>query len=150
MHTVTARTVRYHARTHARCETMIAVLITTHALTRDTKLPRERYAFMTARTSLGCKGGRSGRAVCFNRCDDVVNPMTISAHRRSRHAPGECLSMNALHELRTLTLVALAAGRGNIDLGNGRLRVGCRENVVAVMTVSANSSADVALGNSFC
>ena len=57
--------------------------------------------------------------------------------------------MNALHELRTLTLVTLAARQRNVDLGDGRLWIGSREDVVTVMTISADSSAEIALGDSF-
>ncbi len=57
--------------------------------------------------------------------------------------------MNTLRELRTLTLVTLATRQWNVGLGDGRLWIGSREDVVAVMTVSANSGARIALSDSF-
>ena len=53
--------------------------------------------------------------------------------------------MNALHKLRTLALVALAARQWNVDFGDGRLWIGGGEDVVAVMTVGTNSRADITL-----
>ena len=76
--------------------------------------------------------------------------MTIRAHRRARHTARHCLSVNTLYELRTLTLMALAARAGNVDFGDGRLWIGRGEDVVAVMTVGTNSSADIALRDRLC
>ena len=57
--------------------------------------------------------------------------------------------MDALHELCGLGLMAFTTGTRNIDLGNRRLRIGGRKDVVTLMTISTNSGRDVALRESF-
>ena len=57
--------------------------------------------------------------------------------------------MHALHELRGLAFMTLATRRGNVDFGNGRLRIVGGQDVVTLMTVSTNSGRDVALRESF-
>jgi len=146
---MTARTVRHHFRAELRRKTVIAVAITTHALTRDSEFFRERYAFVTTRTSLS-SDRRYSRAVCSNRWIDIVNPMTIGADRRARHATHHCLPVNTLYELRALALVTLAARRRNVAFGDGRLRIGSGKDVVTVMTVGTNSRAEISLRDRFC
>ena len=149
MNAVTARAVCHYFRAQFRCEAVIAVLITTHPFPCDSEFLREGYTFVTLGASFGADS-RCNCAVCSNRWIDIVNPMTISAHRRSRHATHYCLSMNALHELRTLALVTLAAREGNVDFGDGRLWIGGRKDVVAVMTIGTNSRAQITLRDGFC
>lgn len=57
--------------------------------------------------------------------------------------------MHALHELRAFTAVALTTGTRNVDLGNRRLWISRRQDVVTPVTVSANCGGDVALRESF-
>ena len=105
---------------------------------------------MTPRTSFGSNNSRRSRAVCLNGRDNVMNSMTIRAYGRARHTTRHCLSVNTLYELRTLTLMALAARPGNVDFGNGRLWIGGGQDVVTVMTVGTHSSADIALRDRLC
>ena len=57
--------------------------------------------------------------------------------------------MDALHELRALSLVTLAARDGNVDLGNRRSRIGSWKDVVAFVAVSAHSGRNVPLRERF-
>ena len=119
MNAVTARTVCHGSRTHSRRETVIAVLITTYSLAGDSKFLSKSDAFMTSRTSFSRDHRRCRCAVCVNWCHDIVNPMAISAHGRSRYTTRHCLSVNALHKLGAFTLVTLAAREGDVDFGDG-------------------------------
>lgn len=126
---------------------MVTILITTDALTSDSKFFRESYAFVASRACFGSDRIRSSRAVSVDRRHDVVDAVAIRAHRRSRHTTRDGLSMNALHELRTLALMTLAARRGNIAPRNRRLRISGRKNVVALMAIGTDGSAGVSARN---
>lgn len=115
---VATRAICYYTRSHSRCQAVIAVLVTTHAFAGDAKLLRESYAFMAVCASLSGNGTRHSCGCPFDRRDDVVNPVTISANRRARHTTQHRLPVNALHELRGLSLVTLAASRWYVDFGD--------------------------------
>ena len=55
--------------------------------------------------------------------------------------------MDALRELIGFSPMTLSASSGNVDHGNGRLRIRCGLNVVTVVTVSAHGRAGIATGN---
>ena len=57
--------------------------------------------------------------------------------------------MNTLHEFARFSLVTLPARRSDIHFRDRRLRVCCRQHIVAVVTISANCRAQVALRNRF-
>ena len=57
--------------------------------------------------------------------------------------------MNALHELSCFGSMALATSVWNVGLGNRRLLVRCRFDIVAVVTVSAYGRAHVAARDRF-
>src|SRR5205823_6085817 len=75
--------------------------------------------------------------------------VAICADRRARHAPFDCLTVNALHELSRFGSMALATSIWNVDLGNRRFLVRCRFDIVAVVTVGANRRAHVAARDRF-
>src|SRR5215208_1807133 len=147
---MTTGAIRDHFRTHSRCEAVVAVLITTDALAGDSKFLGQNYAFVTPRAGFRADVSGSDGAISVNGRHNIMNAMAISAHRRSRHATHYRLSMNALHELCTLALVALAAGGRNVDLGNRRLWIRSRKDVVTVMTIGTDSGADIASCNGLC
>jgi len=103
--------------------------------------------------TLGAAFSRNGRRSCcgspIERHHDVVNAVAISADRRARHATLDCLPVNTLHELSCFRSMALAAGVWNVGLGNRRLLVRCRFDIVAVMTVGAYGRAHVAARDRF-
>ena len=149
MNAVTARTVRDDLRSHLRCEAVIAVLVTADTPAGNSEFPRESDPFMTARAGLSGHGRRSiGTRLLDWRCNSMY-AMTISANWRARHATRHGLSMYALHELCTLGFVALATRGRDVDFGNRRLRVDGWKDVVAVMTVSTDSSGRIALRKGF-
>jgi len=145
---MTAGAVGHHLRPQSRRKTVVTIFVTTDALARDSKFLSQSYALMTPRTSISgnCRGSSSP----LYRRHNVVDAMAISADRGSRYTTGNGLPMNALHELRTLVLVTLAAGGGNVDLCDRRPWIRSREDVVAVMTVGTNGSAGIASRNGFC
>lgn len=69
---------------------------------------------------------------------DRVNAMAVRAHRRHSVAPRNRLSVHTLIECLFDVGVALAAGRGNIELGDRRLGVVGRNDVVRSVAVRAN------------
>src|SRR5262245_23726423 len=94
---------------------VIAVLVTADALAGHPKLLSQRHAFMAFRTALSRYRCRRRRRRVVERHDDVVNSVTVRAHRRARNAADNRLAVNALHEFVRFGAMAFAAGVGYVD-----------------------------------
>jgi len=57
--------------------------------------------------------------------------------------------MNALYELRTLSLVTSSARCWNVDFGNGRLGIGGGQDIVAFMAIGADGGRRIAARDRF-
>ena len=104
---------------------------------------------MTFRARVGRDRSRSSRRGLIERHPDVVNTVTVCAYGRARHSPRYRLSVNALNELGAFGLMTLSASRRNVDLGNGRLRIRRRQDIVTVVAVGANRGVRITARDGF-
>ena len=115
---VTTSAVRNYFRTPSGCEAMVTITITTDTFTRNSEFLRKRHAFVAACAGVGGHCCRSVATRLFDRRPNAVDAVTVGTNWRSRYATRDSLSMNTLHELCALTLVALTTRGRDVDLGN--------------------------------
>src|SRR5579883_3354335 len=107
-------------------------------MVRNPKLLGETDSLMTAGT--GVEGEillRNRRVGIFVR-KDGVDAVTVGADRSQPVAASNSLPVDAGHELLLDFGVAFAAGGGHIELGDGRLAVVRRQDLMGTVAIGAN------------
>ena len=116
MNSVAASAVGNDFRSQLGGKSVVAILVTADASAGDAELLSQRHALMTLGAALGSNSRIDTGS--FRWGLDLVNAMTVGAGWRSGHTSQHSLTVNTLHKLGALSLVALTAGSRNIDFGD--------------------------------